>query len=46
MSARDAVATVLKKHKRVLVEKFISGPELTVGLLEHLLNLASEAYGA
>lgn len=34
VSARDAVATVLKKHKRALVEKFISGPELTVGLLE------------
>jgi D-alanine-D-alanine ligase len=34
VSARDAVARVLKKHKRVLVEKFISGPELTVGLLE------------
>src|SRR3954454_1417134 len=34
VSAHDAVATVLKKHKRVLVEKFISGPELTVGLLE------------
>src|SRR6266581_7033915 len=34
VSARDAVAMVLKKHKRVLVEKYISGPELTVGLLE------------
>ena len=34
VAARDAVATVLKKHKRALVEKFISGPELTVGLLE------------
>jgi D-alanine-D-alanine ligase len=34
VSAKDAVATVLRKHKRVLVEKFISGPELTVGLLE------------
>jgi len=31
---REAVATVLRKHKRALVEKFISGPELTVGLLE------------
>ena len=34
VKARDAVATVLRKHKRALVEKFISGPELTVGLLE------------
>ena len=34
VSAQDAVATVLKKYKRALVEKFISGPELTVGLLE------------
>jgi D-alanine-D-alanine ligase len=34
VAARDAVARVLKKHKRVLVEKFIAGPELTVGLLE------------
>ena len=34
VNARQAVETVLKKHKRVLIEKFISGPELTVGLLE------------
>jgi D-alanine-D-alanine ligase len=33
-AAREAVATILRKHKRVLIEKFISGPELTVGLLE------------
>ncbi|MGA2501663.1 MAG: D-alanine--D-alanine ligase [Tepidisphaeraceae bacterium] len=32
--ARKAVADVLKKHGRVLVEQFIKGPELTVGLLE------------
>ncbi len=32
--AREAVETILKKHGRVLVEKFINGPELTVGLLE------------
>src|SRR5947207_1394459 len=34
VGARDAVERILKKYKRVLVEKFISGPELTVGLLE------------
>jgi D-alanine-D-alanine ligase len=34
VGARDAVADVLKRHKRALIEKFISGPELTVGLLE------------
>jgi D-alanine-D-alanine ligase len=34
VAARDAVEQILRKHKRVLVEKFISGPELTVGLLE------------
>jgi len=34
VAARDAIEKILKKHKRVLVEKFISGPELTVGLLE------------
>src|SRR4051794_30923605 len=34
VNARQAVEAVLKKHKRVLIEKFISGPELTVGLLE------------
>src|SRR4051812_35160316 len=33
-NAREAVQTILRKHKRALVEKFISGPELTVGLLE------------
>ncbi|MFI5379602.1 MAG: D-alanine--D-alanine ligase [Tepidisphaerales bacterium] len=31
---RKAADEVLKKHGRVLVEKFIKGPELTVGLLE------------
>jgi D-alanine-D-alanine ligase len=31
---RDAVAKVLERHGKALVEKFISGPELTVGLLE------------
>jgi D-alanine-D-alanine ligase len=34
VAARDAVSKILKKHGRALVEKFISGPELTVGLLE------------
>lgn len=29
-----AVAAVLARHEKVLVEKFIQGPELTVGLLE------------
>jgi len=29
-----AVAAILAKHDKVLVEKFIKGPELTVGLLE------------
>ena len=29
-----SIAAVLAKHERVLVEHFISGPELTVGLLE------------
>ena len=33
-AAREAIAAVLKKHGRVLVEQFIKGPELTVGLLE------------
>jgi D-alanine-D-alanine ligase len=33
-AAEKAVDTVLKKHGKVLVEKFIKGPELTVGLLE------------
>jgi D-alanine-D-alanine ligase len=33
-AAEKAVDSVLKKHGKVLVEKFIKGPELTVGLLE------------
>ena len=32
--ARAAIKAVVRKHGRALVEKFISGPELTVGLLE------------
>ena len=32
--AAQAIHTILTKHGRVLVEKFIAGPELTVGLLE------------
>src|SRR3954471_22728588 len=32
--ARAAVTDLLPRHDRVLVEQFISGPELTVGLLE------------
>jgi len=32
--AQEAMESVVKKHGRALVEKFISGPELTVGLLE------------
>jgi D-alanine-D-alanine ligase len=32
--AESAVAGVLERHGHVLVEKFIKGPELTVGLLE------------
>ena len=32
--AADAVAKVLAKHPAALIEKFISGPELTVGLFE------------
>lgn len=32
--ADQAISVILDKHGRVLVEKFISGPELTVGLLE------------
>lgn len=32
--ARAAVADLLTRHERVLVEQFIQGPELTVGLLE------------
>jgi D-alanine-D-alanine ligase len=34
VNAKQAVANVLAKHPFALVEKFISGPELTVGLLE------------
>ena len=33
-AAKEAIDTVLKKHGRVLVEQFIKGPELTVGLME------------
>lgn len=33
-AAREALGKVLDKHGQVLVEQFISGPELTVGLLE------------
>lgn len=33
-SARQAVETVLRDHPVVLIEKFIKGPEITVGLLE------------
>ena len=32
--ATDAIRRVLEKHESVLVEKFIDGVELTVGLLE------------
>jgi D-alanine-D-alanine ligase len=32
--ARSAIDTVLGKHGQALVEQFIEGPELTVGLLE------------
>lgn len=32
--AMDAIKVLLKKHPSILVEKFINGPELTVGLLE------------
>src|SRR5437660_1337159 len=32
--ARDAIQTVLASHERCLVEQFIDGPELTIGLLE------------
>jgi D-alanine-D-alanine ligase len=34
VNAHDAVRNILAKHPFALVEKFISGPELTVGLLE------------
>lgn len=33
-AAREAIDAVLNKHGRALVEQFIKGPELTVGLLE------------
>jgi len=33
-AATEAMEQVVKRHGRALVEKFISGPELTVGLLE------------
>jgi D-alanine-D-alanine ligase len=33
-AAADAIKTILDKHGKVLVEKFVKGPELTVGLLE------------
>ena len=32
--ARAAIETLLGKHGKALIEKFIQGPELTVGLLE------------
>jgi len=32
--AREAMEKVVARHGRALVEQFISGPELTVGLLE------------
>jgi D-alanine-D-alanine ligase len=32
--AREAIERVLARHERALVEQFIDGPELTVGLLE------------
>jgi D-alanine-D-alanine ligase len=32
--AREALRSIVQKHGRALVEKFIAGPELTVGLLE------------
>jgi D-alanine-D-alanine ligase len=33
-AAAEAIRTILGKHGKVLVEKFVRGPELTVGLLE------------
>ena len=33
-AAAEAIDTILKKHGRVLVEKFVKGPELTIGLIE------------
>jgi D-alanine-D-alanine ligase len=32
--AKEAIAKVFERHELVLVEKFVTGPELTVGLLE------------
>jgi D-alanine-D-alanine ligase len=32
--ASDAIRTIVKKHGRALVEQYIAGPELTVGILE------------
>lgn len=32
--ARNAVDTILSKQEQVLIEQFIKGPELTIGLLE------------
>ena len=32
--AMAAISTIFERHDQVLVEKFIAGPELTVGLLE------------
>jgi D-alanine-D-alanine ligase len=32
--AHEAIQTILSRHQAVLVEQFIDGPELTVGLLE------------
>lgn len=34
VAAKDAVRTILARHGKALVEKYIRGPELTVGLLE------------
>ena len=34
VGSREAIDRVLARHERVLVEQFISGPELTIGLLE------------
>src|SRR6202012_3909958 len=32
--AAEAIRTVVRKHGKALVEQFIQGPEVTVGLLE------------
>lgn len=34
ISPTEAVRTIVQRHGRALVEKFISGPEITIGLLE------------